>query len=80
MPITNYTGLVRFSDASGAEIPRWMRKRLEAYGDDIESIKAFGNEAVTSLCQRLLDGGAPSLHFYSMNQSQASLDIIDNIK
>ena len=80
MPITNYTGLVRFSDASGAEIPRWMRKRLEAYGDDIDSIKAFGTEAVTGLCQRLLDGGAPSLHFYSMNQSQASLDIINNLK
>jgi methylenetetrahydrofolate reductase (NADPH) len=80
MPITNFSGLVRFSDASGAEIPRWMRKRLEGYGDDIESIKAFGIETVTNLSQRLLDGGAPSLHFYSMNQCQASLEIIENLK
>lgn len=80
MPITNYTNLVRFSDACGADIPRWIRKRLEAYGDDLDSIKAFGAEAVTGLAQRLLDGGAPGLHFYSMNQSEASLAILNNLK
>jgi methylenetetrahydrofolate reductase (NADPH) len=80
MPITNYTNLIRFSDACGAEIPRWIRKRLEAYGDDLDSIKAFGTEAVSALCQRLLDGGAPGLHFYTMNQSVASLSILDNLQ
>ncbi len=80
MPITNFTNLVRFSDASGAEIPRWMRKQLESYGDDLDSIKAFGTEVVSNLCQRLLDGGAPGLHFYSMNQSAASLSILENLK
>jgi methylenetetrahydrofolate reductase (NADPH) len=69
MPITNYTQLARFSDACGAEIPRYLRKRLEAYGDDVASIRAFGIEVVTRLCQRLLAEGAPGLHFYSMNQS-----------
>jgi methylenetetrahydrofolate reductase (NADPH) len=69
MPITNYTQLARFSDASGAEIPRWIRKRLEAYGEDLGSIRAFGHEVVTELCRRLLEGGAPGLHFYTMNQA-----------
>lgn len=73
MPITNFTQLARFSDACGAEIPRWIRKRLEAYGDDIESIRAFGHEVVLKLCRRLLDGGAPGLHFYTMNQSAPTL-------
>lgn len=80
MPITNYDSLIRFSDACGAEIPRWIRKRLEAYGDDLDSIKAFGTEAVSSLCQRLVNGGAPGLHFYTMNQSEASLAILENIQ
>lgn len=80
MPITNYDSLTRFSDACGAEIPRWIRKRLEAYGNDLESIKAFGTEAVSNLCQRLLDGGAPGLHFYTMNQSETSLAILNNLK
>src|SRR5690554_125945 len=71
MPITNYTSLARFSDACGAEIPRWIRKRLEAFGDDSESLRAFGIDVTTDLCRRLLDGGAPGLHFYTMNQSQA---------
>jgi len=79
MPITNYTNLVRFSDASGADIPRWIRKQLESYGDDIDSIKAFGVDYVSQLSQKLLDGGAPGLHFYSMNQSEASLAILDNL-
>jgi methylenetetrahydrofolate reductase (NADPH) len=68
MPITNYTQLMRFSDMCGAEIPRWVRLKLASYGDDTASIKAFGLDVVTQLCQRLLAGGAPGLHFYSMNQ------------
>ncbi|RCV88696.1 methylenetetrahydrofolate reductase [NAD(P)H] [Billgrantia montanilacus] len=79
MPITNYTKLARFSDACGAEIPRWIRKQLEAYGDDSESIAAFGEEVVSRLCQRLLDGGAPGLHFYTLNQAAPSLRILDNL-
>jgi methylenetetrahydrofolate reductase (NADPH) len=67
MPINNFSQLARFSDACGAEIPRWMRLRLEGYGDDTASIKAFGLDAVTHLCDRLLAGGAPGLHFYTMN-------------
>lgn len=73
MPITNYTQLARFSDACGAEIPRWVRRRLEGYGDDLSSLKAFGHEVVLRLCRRLLDGGAPGLHFYTMNQSAPSI-------
>ncbi|MFL0805436.1 MAG: methylenetetrahydrofolate reductase [NAD(P)H] [Agarilytica sp.] len=68
MPITNYKNLARFSDGCGAEIPRWVRKRLEAYGDDLESIAAFGFDLVAELCETLLDNGAPGIHFYSMNQ------------
>ncbi|SDM81304.1 5,10-methylenetetrahydrofolate reductase (NAD(P)) [Franzmannia pantelleriensis] len=79
MPITNYTKLARFSDACGADIPRWMRKQLEAYGDDSESIQAFGEEVISRLCQRLLDGGAPGLHFYTLNQATASLRVLDNL-
>lgn len=79
MPITNYTKLARFSDACGAEIPRWIRKQLEAYGDDSESISAFGEEVVSNLCQQLLDGGAPGLHFYTLNQSAPVLRILDNL-
>ena len=79
MPITNYTKLARFSDACGAEIPRWIRKQLEAYGDDSESIAAFGEEVNTRLCQCLLDGGAPGLHFYTLNQAAPTLKILDNI-
>ena len=72
MPITNCTQLMRFSDMCGAEIPRWVRLKLASYGDDTASIKAFGLDVVTQLCQRLLAGGAPGLHFYSMNQAQAT--------
>ena len=75
MPITNYKGIVRFSDNCGAEIPRWIRKQLEAYEDDIESLLAFGADVVTDLCSRLLESGAPGLHFYTLNQSQATLEI-----
>ncbi|TXI67142.1 MAG: methylenetetrahydrofolate reductase [NAD(P)H] [Limnohabitans sp.] len=80
MPITSSSQLLRFSDACGAEIPRWIRLRLQAYGDDIASIKAFGLEVVTDLCQRLTAGGAPSLHFYTMNQSAATTDILSRLK
>jgi methylenetetrahydrofolate reductase (NADPH) len=69
MPITNYTQLARFSDTCGAEIPRWIRRRLEGYGDDVESIRAFGHEVVLMLCRHLIESGAPGLHFYTMNQS-----------
>ncbi|MFY0991264.1 methylenetetrahydrofolate reductase [NAD(P)H] [Halomonas sp. C05BenzN] len=79
MPITNYTKLARFSDACGAEIPRWIRKQLEAYGDDSEAIADFGEEVVSRLCQRLLDGGAPGLHFYTLNQARPTLKVLDNI-
>ncbi|MGB5831818.1 MAG: methylenetetrahydrofolate reductase [NAD(P)H] [Thiohalocapsa sp.] len=75
MPITNYTQLARFSDACGAEIPRWIRKRLETFGDDRDSIRAFGHDVVLDLCRRLLEGGAPGLHFYTMNQSAPSLKL-----
>lgn len=68
MPITNTTQLMRFSDMCGAEIPRWVRLKLSSFGDDTASIKAFGLDVVTALCERLLAGGAPGLHFYSMNQ------------
>jgi methylenetetrahydrofolate reductase (NADPH) len=79
MPITNYAKLARFSDACGAEIPRWIRKQLDAYGDDSEAIAAFGEDVVSRLCQRLLDGGAPGLHFYTLNQAAPTLRILDNI-
>jgi methylenetetrahydrofolate reductase (NADPH) len=75
MPITNFTQLARFSDACGAEIPRYIRKRLEAYGDDKASIRAFGHEVVLDLCHRLLEGGAPGIHFYTMNQADATLKL-----
>ncbi|MET0544395.1 MAG: methylenetetrahydrofolate reductase [NAD(P)H] [Variovorax sp.] len=79
MPITSSTQLMRFSDACGAEIPRWIRLRLQAYGDDLASIKAFGLDVVTDLCARLRDGGAPALHFYTMNQSQATLGVLERL-
>jgi methylenetetrahydrofolate reductase (NADPH) len=69
MPITNSTQLMRFSDSCGTEIPRWIRLRLQSFGEDTASIKAFGMDVVTDMCERLLTGGVPSLHFYSMNQS-----------
>lgn len=80
MPITNYSKLARFSDACGAEIPRWVRKQLESYGDDMESIQAFGNHVITEMCEKLLAGGAPGLHFYTLNQAEPSLAIWDNLK
>ena len=75
MPITNSSQLMRFSDMCGAEIPRWIRLRLEAYREDIASIRAFGLDVVTAMCEKLRAGGAPALHFYTMNQSAPVLEI-----
>ena len=75
MPITNFTQLARFSDNCGAEIPRWVRRRLESFGDDRASIRAFGADVVTALCERLLAHGAPGLHFYTMNMAAPTLEI-----
>lgn len=75
MPITNYKQLARFSDMCGAEIPRWIRKRLEGYGDDIESIRSFGYDVTLRMCRALLEAGAPGLHFYSMNQVEPARSI-----
>lgn len=75
MPITSSSQLMRFSDACGAEIPRWVRMRLQSYGDDVKSIHAFGLDVVTALCERLRAGGVPALHFYTMNQSAPVLEI-----
>lgn len=69
MPIASYSKLARFSDACGAEIPRWIRRKLESFGDDTASIRSFGLDVVTELCDRLLAGGAPGLHFYTLNQA-----------
>ncbi|MEO7392314.1 MAG: methylenetetrahydrofolate reductase [NAD(P)H] [Ramlibacter sp.] len=75
MPIISSTQLMRFSDACGAEIPRWIRLRLQGFGDDTASIKSFGLDVVTQLCEQLRAGGAPGLHFYTMNQAGASVEI-----
>jgi methylenetetrahydrofolate reductase (NADPH) len=80
MPITSSAQLMRFSDTCGAEIPRWIRRRLEGYGDDIASIKAFGEEVVTDLCLQLMSGGAPGLHFYTLNMAEPSLLIMKNLR
>ncbi len=80
MPITNYSQLVRFSDMCGAEVPRWIRLKLASFGDDSESIRAFGLDVVSQMCERLLDGGAPGLHFYSLNQSGPALAIWQRLK
>lgn len=79
MPILNYKNLVRFSDSCGAEIPRWLRKALENYGDDEASLKAFGVDLVTELCDMLLENGAPGLHFYTMNQTEPTAQIVKNL-
>lgn len=80
MPIGNFSQLARFSDACGADIPRWIRKRMEGYGDDIASIRAFGLDVVTAMCERLLAGGAPGLHFYTLNQAGLTLEIWKRLK
>ena len=75
MPIAQLPKLARFSDACGAEIPRWIRRKLESYGDDTASIRAFGLDVVTQLCADLLEGGAPGLHFYTLNQAALTTTI-----
>ena len=80
MPITNSSQLLRFSDSCGAEVPRWVRLRLQSFGDDAASIKAFGHEVVADLCERLVRGGAPGLHFYTMNQAGATLALAQGLK
>ncbi len=80
MPITNYSQLVRFSDMCGAEIPRWIRLKLASFADDTASIRAFGLEVVTKMCDRLLSGGAPGLHFYTLNQSAPTLAICQQLQ
>ena len=80
MPITSSAQLMRFSDACGAEIPRWIRLRLQAFGDDIASIKAFGLDVVTDLCDQLRNAGVPGLHFYTMNQSAATQEIVRRLQ
>lgn len=79
MPITNYSQLARFSDMCGAEIPRWLRKQLETYADDVESIAKFGEEFISLLCENLLETGAPGLHFYTMNRVEPTMSIWKNI-
>jgi len=80
MPISNFAQLRRFSEACGAEIPRWVGKRMQAYGDDVDSIRGFAAEFVAGLCQRLIDGGAPALHFYTLNLSKPTLNVLDNLR
>jgi methylenetetrahydrofolate reductase (NADPH) len=80
MPIVSSTQLMRFSDACGAEIPRWIRLRLQGYGDDAASIKAFGLDVVTQLCEQLRAGGAPGIHFYTMNQAAATVEICKRLE
>lgn len=79
MPITSSAQLLRFSDACGSEIPRWVRLRLQSYGDDTASIKSFGEEVVTSLCEKLMNSGVPGLHFYCLNQAEPVLRITKNL-
>ncbi len=79
MPINNYAQLARFSDMCGAEIPRWIRLRLASFGDDKASIRAFGADVVTALCERLIDGGAPGLHFYTLNNAESVLSICSRL-
>ena len=79
MPITNFSSLTRFSDICGAEIPRWIRKQLEVYADDNDSLQAFGTDVVSLQCNQLLEQGAPGLHFYSLNQADATIAIWENL-
>jgi methylenetetrahydrofolate reductase (NADPH) len=79
MPIVRFSQLARFSDACGAEIPRWMRKTMESYGDDVESVQNFGLDVVTQLCEQLIAGGAPGLHFYTLNHATASMEILQRL-
>ncbi|MGY1458897.1 MULTISPECIES: methylenetetrahydrofolate reductase [NAD(P)H] [unclassified Luteimonas] len=79
MPISNFTQLRRFSEACGAEIPRWVTKRMAAYGDDADSVRKLGTDVVAGLCQRLIDGGAPALHFYTLNLARPTIAVLDRL-
>ncbi|MBB6186518.1 methylenetetrahydrofolate reductase [NAD(P)H] [Rhodanobacter sp. MP7CTX1] len=79
MPIANYSQLKRFSDMCGAEIPRWIAKRMQAHGDDAESVRGLGAEVVAQLCRRLLQGGAPGLHFYTLNRAKATQSVLEQL-
>ncbi|MGB3394683.1 MAG: methylenetetrahydrofolate reductase [NAD(P)H] [Stenotrophomonas sp.] len=79
MPISNFSQLRRFSEQCGAEIPRWIGKRMQAYGDDAESVRAFGADLVAALCERLIDGGAPSLHFYTLNLAKPTSAVLQRL-
>ena len=80
MPISNFAQLRRFSEACGAEIPRWIAKRMLAYGDDTDAIRAFAAEFVAAMCTRLVEGGAPALHFYTLNLSKPTLNVLHNLR
>lgn len=80
MPITNYSQLRRFSELCGAEIPRWVARRLQSFGDDAEAIREFGIDVVSGLCRRLVDGGAPALHFYTLNRARATVAIVERLR
>ena len=79
MPISNYSQLKRFSEMCGAEIPRWIAKRMQAHGDDADAVRALGAEVVAQLCRRLLDGGAPGLHFYTLNRARATQAVLQQL-
>lgn len=79
MPIASYSKLARFSESCGAEIPQWMRRKFEGFGDDAESVRAFGIDVVTALCERLIAGGAPNLHFYTLNQAALTTRIVQRL-
>jgi methylenetetrahydrofolate reductase (NADPH) len=79
MPVANFTQLKRFSDACGAEIPRWLARRMQAFGDDVNGIREFAADVVAELCRRLLDGGAPGLHFYTLNLARPTLAVLDRL-
>ena len=79
MPITNYSQLQRFSDMCGAEIPRWITQRMRAHGDDTDAVRKLGTDVVAALCRRLLDGGAPGLHFYTLNRAKATEAVLKQL-
>ena len=80
MPISKFSQLRRFSEACGAEIPRWIGKRMQAYGDDVDAIREFAADFVADLCRRLVDGGAPALHFYTLNLSKPTLNVLQRLR
>ena len=79
MPISNFSQLKRFSEACGAEIPRWIGKRMAAYGDDADSVREFGAEVVAAMCRRLIEGGAPGLHVYTLNRARATTAVLQRL-